>query len=138
MATNQSLITVTLPAGADLSSDQYKFVKMDSTDRQVILCSAATDRPIGILQNAPSSGSGAEIAVGGISKLIGSGNVSVGNLVTTDANGLGLAIAPEADVTVATATWSYVAGIALETDAAANAYVTILLSGPSPVITDIS
>ena len=42
-------------AGADLSSDQYKYVKLSTTDT-VILCAAATDVPIGILQNAPASG----------------------------------------------------------------------------------
>ena len=45
----------TLTAAADLSSKQYHFVKLASATT-VNVCSATTDRAIGILQNNPESG----------------------------------------------------------------------------------
>lgn len=62
---------VTVPAGADLSSDQYKFVSL-STARQAILVSATTTyaQPFGVLQNKPdASGKAASVRISGTSKL---------------------------------------------------------------------
>jgi len=57
-----------LTAGADLSSSQYCTVKMASTAGQVIICAAATDVPVGVLQNKPTSGQAAEVATLGVVK----------------------------------------------------------------------
>lgn len=48
-------------SGLTASSVQYKFVKM-SADQTVVLCTAATDRPIGVLQ-APVSATGEPVDV---------------------------------------------------------------------------
>ena len=47
---NAYALKITLVAGADLSSAQYKFVKLDSNGAAVV-CSAVTDVPVGVLQN---------------------------------------------------------------------------------------
>lgn len=63
-------ITITLEAAADLSSNQYNFVKLDANGKAVIcVADAAGTIPIGVLQNAPTSGQAATVLVVGISKI---------------------------------------------------------------------
>jgi len=76
-----------LSAGASLVNDQYKFVKL-SANNTVVLCAAATDRPIGVLQNNPASGQAAEVLGIGLSKVKAGGTIAAGDLVGTDASGL--------------------------------------------------
>jgi len=45
----------TMDAYEDLSSDQYRIVVQDGTNGKVRRPNAATDIPIGVLQNAPSA-----------------------------------------------------------------------------------
>lgn len=71
MTTENIMNTVSFEAAEDLSSDQYRYVVLDS-DGKVERPNAATDIPIGILQNAPESGQEARVALlgsGGISKV---------------------------------------------------------------------
>ena len=77
MATEQVLTTITLPAGADLSTHQYKVVKLNSSG-QVILMAAASDFPLGILQNKPTSGQAATVVVSGVSKAVAGGSITMG------------------------------------------------------------
>jgi hypothetical protein len=57
-------VKVTLVAGADLSAKQYNFVKLNSSG-QAIAIAAITDVPVGVLQNAPTSGQEAEVLISG-------------------------------------------------------------------------
>lgn len=75
---SNSAVKVSRVAGEDLSSAQYKFVKLDNGDGTVKLVSAATDRPFGVLQNTPTSGQIAEITVVGGTKVEAGGTASVG------------------------------------------------------------
>ena len=82
-------ITVTMAAGGDLSSDQYKFVKVSAANT-VILCTGATDNPLGILLNKPgAAGREALVLVAGIGKVIAAAaTVSNGTIqLGTDGNG---------------------------------------------------
>jgi len=89
MAFEIPLFQITLPAGADLSSDQFKYVKLNSSG-QAILCAAATDIPIGILQTKPdAAGEEATIMVCGISKLSSDAALSIADQVGTSADGQG-------------------------------------------------
>jgi len=79
-------------AGADLSASttQYKFVKYNGTDNQVVLCSATTDVPCGVLQApAPSSATGTpvEVLAVGVTKIQIAGSLSSGNVIATNASG---------------------------------------------------
>lgn len=114
-------MTITLKAGTSLASDQYKFVKL-SADNTVVLCSATTDVPIGILQNTPGSLDAASVMVSGVSKLIGAGSVPFNSLVGTDASGLGVAITSGSGGTVAYPVCRTLAG-----NTAANGILTVLL-----------
>lgn len=73
-------------ASADLSTKQFCFVKI-SGNRTVTACSAATDKPFGILQNHPPQGRAATIAVAGTSKVVVGAVVAAGDTIGTDANG---------------------------------------------------
>lgn len=102
----------TRPAGADLSANQYKFVKLNSSG-QVILCAAVTDQPYGILQNKPVSGQAAEVMLMGISKLVCAANNVIGDKIGTDAAGLGAVYVFGTDTT------KYIVGqLILDADAA--------------------
>lgn len=103
---NPYALKITLVAGADLSADQYKFVKMNSSG-QAILVAALTDRPIGVLQNSPASGQEAEVTVIGGTKVKAGGSVSEGTILKTSAAGLAIAL------TVGTDTTHYISGTSL-------------------------
>lgn len=117
--------TFTRVAGADLSSSQYYFVKLSTTDT-VIACAAATDVPIGILQNAPTSGQEATIMVTGISKVSSNAALTIGNLIGTSGDG-------QADAkTAGTDTTEYVVGVVLEATGGAAELATCTVNGLNP------
>lgn len=76
-----------LTAAADLSSSQFKTVKLASTAGQVKAVAASTDEAIGVLQNAPKSGEEAEVASVGIVKALVEASVSAGNFLGPSATG---------------------------------------------------
>lgn len=116
---------LTFKAAADLSAAQYKFVKISAADT-VALCSAATDIPIGILQNKPSAaGRAASVRIFGVSKVSADAAIAAGDLLGTSADG-------QADPKVAgTDTTHYVAGVALSACSNAGEIVSILLGAPA-------
>lgn len=95
---NNYSLKITLVAGADLSAAQYKFVEIGAGGVATV-CNAVTDRPIGVLQNAPKEGEEAEVVVSGGTKIVSSGNIAVGALVGTDAAGKAAAKTPGTDTT---------------------------------------
>lgn len=114
-------VKATFVAAADLSSSQYKFVKLDS-DGKVVIVSGATDRPIGVLQNAPVAGQEAEVLIVGGTKIVtGTGGLTEGAVIKTSSAGLAVA------TTVGTDTTHYILGTAL-TQTAANEYVTAVIN----------
>lgn len=106
-------IRTSLPAGADLRTHQFKFVKESSGT--IILCAAATDVPTGVLQNKPNTGETAEVLVLGASKVSADAVLAAGTLIGTSADGQADAKVPGTDVT------EYVCGRVAPTDAAAAA-----------------
>jgi hypothetical protein len=114
MSTQGNQIRETMVAGADLSSSQWTFVKMNTTDRTVVAAGNA-DAAFGVLINNPESGNAATVVTHGrVIVEVGSGGLSAGDSVGVDANG-------EA---VTAATSDVIVGIALE-DAAAGTRATI-------------
>lgn len=82
---NPNLINVI--AGADLSSSQYKAVKLNGTDNTVILAGAG-EIALGILQNTPTSGQMAEVAVvSGGAYYEAATTINAGNFLKSDASG---------------------------------------------------
>ena len=123
MATQQNLTCITLEAGADLSGDQYKLVKLSAG--KAVLCAAATDAPVGVLQNKPGSGEAATVCVSGATKLLAGATINSGDLVGTDASGTADAKTPGTDTT------EYVVGTAL-TGAASGEILTALINTEAP------
>lgn len=118
-------LKISLTAGADLSSSQYRFVKLDGSGNAVV-CSGATDIPVGVLQNKPTSGQSAEIVVVGVSKVNADAALSIGALIGTSADG-------QADAKVAgTDTTEYVVGRMLTATGAAAQIGTALINAASP------
>jgi hypothetical protein len=112
-------------AGGDLSSSQYKFVKLNSSG-QVVSIAANTDIPYGILQNAPASGGQATVALCGVSKVQGDADLAKGNVIGTSADGQAAAYANGTDTT------KYIVGHVLEDNSAAGGLATVAFSCLTP------
>ncbi|NBR70501.1 MAG: hypothetical protein EBT75_00130 [Proteobacteria bacterium] len=82
---------------------------------QAVLCSAATDRPIGVLQNTPESGEEASVLVVGGTKVVASASLDEGTLIGTTSAGKAGAKVPGTDTTnYAVGTVIFAAGADLE------------------------
>ncbi len=77
-----------LVAGADFSSSQYLAVKAStSADRTLVLASTGGEAITGILQNNPASGGACTVAFDGLVKAqIGTGGVTHGQQLMTEAS----------------------------------------------------
>jgi len=106
-----------LKASADLSAKQYYFVKLSGVGT-VDVCSAVTDKPIGVLQNAPVSGDAAEVCGLGVTKVSSDSALTAGNLIGTSADG------QAAPYVAGTDTTKYICGQAIDTTTAANGLAT--------------
>lgn len=111
---------ITLKAGGDLSSSQFKFVKVNSSGEAVAIA-ANTDQPVGVLQNNPTSGGAASIMVSGVTKVQGDADLAKAAAIGTSADG-------QAAAYTAADTTKYIVGIVLDDNAAAGGLATALIS----------
>ncbi len=111
-------VKITRVAGADLSALQYTFVKLSTTDT-VVTCTAATDIPIGVLQNAPTSGQEAEVLIVGGTKLTAGATIAIGNILGTTSAGA-------ASVLTVSDTTKYVLGSAISGGASAEIITAVI------------
>jgi hypothetical protein len=89
MSYDHSSHDFTLPAAADLSAKQYRFVTVDASGNAAV--STRGQLSAGILQDNPSaSGRAARIRPYGVSKLVLGGSVTAGQAIVADANGAGV------------------------------------------------
>src|SRR5436190_7694730 len=119
-----SKVEIMLKAAADLRTHQYKFVKLDASGN-IILCSAAGERPLGILQNKPNTGENAVVRSIGVSKVVCSGAIATPNQIATDANGLAKAASR---LVAASGAASNVAGVLLRAAGGANEIQRMVLT----------
>lgn len=130
--------TVSLPAGADLTTKQFLAIKVNSSGQAVV--AGAGEFAAGILQNKPNSGQAATVAYGGISKAIAGGNVTAGMTVAADATGKVVdaaeAVIASLDGNVATnvaVTSSNVIGVALASGVSGDVIpVLVMNAGATP------
>ena len=73
-------------AGASLTAEQYHFVRLH-TDGTVIPMTGETQKPSGILQNAPASGAMATVMGDGISKIKCNSALTCADLVASHTDG---------------------------------------------------
>ena len=122
---NQYSVKITLPAAADLSTKQYYFVKVN-TSGEAALCSGATDKPIGVLQNSPTSGQAAEVLVVGGTKIVASASLDEGVAIGTTAAGKAGA------KVVGTDTTNYIVGQVILASGADGQLLTAVINCASP------
>lgn len=91
MATEVGTLVLTYGAGGNLSALQFCLVKL-SGNKTVVSLAAATDIPIGVLQNKPdAAGKEAVVMVVGRTKIVGGATLSAGALISPGATGKALA-----------------------------------------------
>ena len=112
-------------AAADLSANQYQFVKLDSSGN-VVAVAAVTDIPVGVLQNAPKSGQTAEVLVVGGTKVKASAAITLPALIGVDTAGKAKKLAAGTDTT------QYIVGQADEAAGNANEVVSVIVNCASP------
>lgn len=117
-------VKVTLVAGADLSAAQYKFVKLN-TSGQAVAVAAITDVPVGVLQNAPTSGQEAEVLIVGGTKLVASEAITLPAFLSVSSTG-------KADKIATTDTTQYVVGQAITAAGADADVITAVVNCANP------
>ena len=120
MAIEHDLDNISRVAGADLSSAQFKFVESNSSGT-VTVTNAAGEYVLGVLQNNPTSGNAATVAVGGISKVVLGGNVTINDSIATD----------NAGKAVAASTGNKIVGIAIKGGASGEIGSVLLRPAPN-------
>jgi hypothetical protein len=118
-------VSTTFVAGADLSALQYTFVKLNSSG-QVIAVAAATDVPIGVLQNAPLSGQEASVVIVGGTKLVASAAITLPTLM------IGTTSAGKAVALTVSDTTKYALGSLVSASAADGNIVTAVVNCANP------
>lgn len=112
---------ITIPGlicgAVSLATKQYRAVKL-SGDNSVIICAAATDVPIGILQNKPGIGEEATVCAIGVTKIDGDADLDAGNLISTSSDG-------QLQVSAST---DYTCGQVIQGNTAAGGYATALVN----------
>jgi len=89
----EAIKSVSLEAASDLSTHQFKFVVQGSGGQVALVASNGGDAD-GVLLNKPdAAGRAAEVAVGGIAKVIAAGTITRGGKVSSTAAGLAQAAA---------------------------------------------
>lgn len=110
MAVESNLTCKTYEATGDLSAAQFKFVKFDGNVGatgcpRVVVCTAVTDRPCGVLQDKPAlTGEACLVAVFGETKVKADAALTVGMTIGTAADG------EAANYTFGTDTTKYIVG----------------------------
>lgn len=88
MATTQleQYTTISIPAGADLSASQFRFVKLSSG--AVVRCGTG-EAAIGVLTNKPTEGEMASVQISGVAKVSADAAVSVDDRIMSSSDGQG-------------------------------------------------
>lgn len=112
-------------SSTSLATKQYYLVKLDASG-DVVVCAAATDVPIGVLQNKPAGGETAAVMAIGITRIVGDALLAVGNLIGTSADGQADAKTPGGDTT------EYVIGTVIKANGAAADLATAMINCTAP------
>lgn len=85
MATYGSHFEDTFKAGADLSAEQYKLVKVTASN--TVEVAGAGELAIGVLQDKPVADQGGNVTVIGLTKVVAGGTIAAGAKVAANATG---------------------------------------------------
>ena len=131
MATENKVLDISFEADEDLSNDQYRIVVQDATSGKVRRPNAATDKPLGILQNAPAAGETANVrplSCGGISKVQASAVLAIGVIIAME-----YVSASDAGKAQTVSSTQYPVGIVLEAADAEDDLASVLLTPMNPL-----
>ena len=118
MAFDNAIQSITLPAAADLSAQQYRCITVNASGQAAV--ANATALVVGILNNDPgAAGQPATVGYAGVSKAIAGAAIAAGARVTADANGAVIAAATAGDAVI---------GVALAAAGAAGDIIPILIN----------
>lgn len=93
MSQKEAITNISLEASGDLSANQFRFVKVNSSG-QTEQATAAADAIVGVQQDKPKvQGEASGVLINGVSIMIAGGTVAAGAVVTTDAQGRAVAAA---------------------------------------------
>lgn len=127
MGYEEALEPKTFVAKEDLSSSQHKIVALTAV-RGVMEASGSTQDIIGVLQGEPESGESANIATGGISKVVaGSGGFTAGDWVTADSSGRAVICPTSMPDETAPADMIKILGIAVDTVSSTSSVGSVLI-----------
>jgi hypothetical protein len=126
MAKQNVGIDIPCKANADLSSYQYYFVEQSTTNDEVGVANATTDKVLGVLQDKPA-GDGYECSVRilGHSKVIAGETLTAGSLLGPTAVGSATAL------TAGTSTTAYIVGICTSGADSGEVAEMVVLHGPA-------
>lgn len=116
---------MTFPADEDLSNDQYRIVVLDASSGKVRRPNAATDIPLGVLQNAPAAADlGANVMLlGPVTKMqAGAGAQAIGAIV-----GMEYVSATDAGKGIAAVATMYPVGIVVGAAGAEDDLASVML-----------
>ena len=124
MATEAIQKGISVPAGSDLSGNQFYFVYVNTSGQLALPASAHIDID-GVLQDKPNAaGRPGDMCVFGITKVVSGGSVTVADYVTNDNTGKAV-----------TATGGQKAhGRALTASTGSGQIITVLLGGPKGTV----
>ena len=127
MAVELPILMKTFEANGDISTKQYYFVKPHTVFNRIVVCTGATDIPIGVLQNKPdAAGKAAEVMMIGLTKVSADAALTIGDLIGTSADGQADAKTPGTDTT------EYVVGRVYEAASAAADIVSAFINCMNP------
>lgn len=131
MSTENKILDLTFPAAEDLSSDQYKFVVLNSSGK-VRRPDSASEVAIGILQNAPAADEAAVVRVIGQSKFEANAALGIGTFIGPEY----VSAADAGKGRDNAAALAYARAVVVEATDAEDDLGSCLLLGMCPAITD--
>lgn len=84
MAIEKQVLTMSYIAEEDLSSYQYRFIALSTTENYVKAIDSTSEETIGVLQNAPESGQTAVVMILGITKVVAGSALNPGDIVDAE------------------------------------------------------
>lgn len=113
-------------SAADLSTKQFYFVEQSTSTGKVDVCNAATDKPLGVLQNKPRAGETAVVRMFGVSKVSADANLAIDDLIGTSADGQADAKIVGTDIT------EYVVGRVIGENSVAGGLISAAINCMTP------
>ncbi len=103
MAQEREAVYVSYEASTDLSTYQFRLMKLDANGR-LALATATDDDLIGVLANKPDAlGVAAKLCIGGVHRVKASAAFNEGDRISTDGNGFAAALTTDTKTYVGTA-----------------------------------